>query len=139
MKRKSVDQRAIAAAIALLAIIVSICLYGCAENTSVSTGTSPTKSTIKTSTGISNRSVTSSINSKSPSINEFHPTVDSIVVTRARVVVSALQLHEINQSDGDTIIILLVGDKDDGNGKGHGKKHHENDDWNADDQTITIV
>jgi hypothetical protein len=115
----------------------SVWLTGCTQSSSPSnSGLSPTKADVRTFTGVSGSTVTSSsIIGKSPRISDFHPTADSIVITRARIVISSLHLHQVGTSDSDTIIIVTGG----GNGNGHG--HGEGDRDKDEDQRdiITII
>jgi len=100
-----------------------------------STGSSPTKADVRTFTGVSGSTVTaSSIISKVPGISGFHPTADSVVITRARIVISALKLHQVGTLDSDTVIIVTGGN---GHGNGHGEGDKDKDEDQRD--IITII
>jgi hypothetical protein len=116
----------------------SFLITSCKDSSSVNStsGTMTTsKANVRTFTGITNRSVSaSSIFGKTPSVTGFHSTADSIVITRARVVINTLQLHPAGQTD-DTIIIIKNEDDDHGKGMGKGNKHKDKDE----DEKDTII
>src|SRR5689334_5199637 len=84
------------ASFALTAFIILI--SGCTDNSSISTNpaTGPSKAQVRTFTGISgNRVNGSSILGKTPQIMDVHSVADSLVITRARIVISSLKLHQL--------------------------------------------
>ncbi|MFI5264176.1 MAG: hypothetical protein ACHQM6_06650 [Candidatus Kapaibacterium sp.] len=100
-------------------LVFSLWITGCKESAGINstTPTSSSKANVRTFTGIKDRSVTSSGSfGKAPSIMGIHSTADSLVITRARVVISTLKLYRMGVDDADTIIVV----KDDDNGHGHG-------------------
>jgi hypothetical protein len=120
---------------ALAFFAASIWITGCTQSSSPSnTGTSPTKADVRTFTSVSSSTVTaSSIVGSTPRISDFHPTADSVKITRARIVISSLQLHQLGTSDSDTMIIVTGGD----HGKGHGEGDKDKDEDQRD--IITII
>jgi hypothetical protein len=114
-------------------------ISGCTQSTNPgSTGTSPTKADVRTFTAVNGSTVTgSSIFGKTPGIADHQVTADSVVITRARIVISSLLLHQVGTPDVDTIIIITGG----GMGGEHGKGHGEGDKDKDEDQRdiITII
>ncbi len=124
-------------------LVFSFWVTGCKENSSLSTatGTSSSKANIRTFTGITDRSVSSSSTyGKTPSINGFHSTADSVVITRARVVISSLKLEQAGVADTDTVVVIKDNDW-------HSKGHKDQDEDEKDiivsidrnDGTIRVV
>jgi hypothetical protein len=107
-------------------IIFALLINSCKESSNVnsSMGTSPTKASVRTLTTISDKSVSGSNTvSKIPGIAAFHSLADSLVITRARVVISTLKLHQLGIADTDTVIVNI----NDGHGKNHDKDKDEDE------------
>jgi hypothetical protein len=58
---------------------------------------------------------------KSAGISGYHPTADSVIITRARIEISNLKLHRVGTADTDTVIIIT------GGGHGHGEGDDDKD------------
>jgi hypothetical protein len=90
------------AAIAAFVIIAAVSyLTGCSNDSGTTTG-SPDQATVVTGTSMQQGAVTSAAPAKSSGIMGNKPTADSIVITRARIVIRTLKLHVVGDAD-DTI------------------------------------
>ena len=94
-------------------VAVTAFFAACSSSTSTTPPTSADKATITTSTGMQQGAVTSIISGKSPSISGNNgTTADSVVITKARIVISTLKLHLSGDADDDTLEHVHDGDKD---------------------------
>ncbi|MDP4221218.1 MAG: hypothetical protein Q8916_02595 [Bacteroidota bacterium] len=91
---------------------VSMIYVGCSSSTS-STPSSTNQSTINTYTAMDKGTVTSSaFQDKSPAVEGSGSTADSIVITRARIVISSLKMHTVGDADDDSLHHFKDGDPD---------------------------
>jgi hypothetical protein len=124
---------------ALLKTIIALSFFvgaswfvGCTDSTSSPGTASSSQPKMTTSTKIEHNSVTpTSIIPKQNSIAEHNwgTTADSVVITRARIVISAMKMHLLGASDIDD-------DDNHGHGHDHDKDHDEDSHWGWDDGTI---
>ncbi|MDP4221216.1 MAG: hypothetical protein Q8916_02605 [Bacteroidota bacterium] len=125
-----------------------IWLAGCSDKASINTASVPAnKAEIRTFASMQKGTINSStIFGKAPAITDLHSTADSIVITRARILVGAIQLHPVGGPE-DTIIIIKTKDDDEhegmGSGNGHGKGlakgHHKRHRDNDEDVEIRVI
>src|SRR5205823_7559103 len=95
---------------AVVIVAVGSFLFGCSSSESGTTS-SPDQATVVTGTSMEQGSVTSTM-SKSSAIAENRTTADSVVITRARIVIRTLKMHLISDADDTTEHQEHDGDKD---------------------------